>query len=240
LLEREVAALGGRVEMVKLNTDENQELASAFNIQGIPAVKAFVDGRIAAEFVGVQTAESIRAFLGKLVPSPTRMTLAEARAAMAEQRMMDAEPLLRGLLTDRETGDEAALELARLLIATHRPAELEGLWQRLDDSPLAERAAALRLRASFAAEAEAFGGEEKARAALATDGKNWAARYALACALVVSGNLPGALEELLTLVSRQRKFRDDLARRAMLALFDDLGPDSELAAHYRRQLQIVL
>jgi putative thioredoxin len=240
VLEREVAALGGRVEMVKVNTDEHPGLASAFNIQGIPAVKAFIDGRIAAEFVGAQSAESIRSFLGKLVPSTARVTLAEARAAVAEKRVTEAEPLLRSLLADRDTGDEAALELARLLVASQRTDELETLWERLENSPLADRVTSLRTLASFAAEAAAFGGEEKARAALAADGKNWEARYALACALVGAGDVKGALEELLTLVSRQRKFRDDQARRAMLALFDDLGPESELVTHYRRQLQIVL
>jgi putative thioredoxin len=89
------------------------------------------------------------------------------------------------------------------------------------------------------AEATAFGGTEKARAAIAADGKNWEARYALAGALVAAADYAGALEELLTIVSRQRQFRDDGARLAMLALFELLGPGSELVQHYRRQLQIV-
>ena len=105
LLEREVAALGGRVEMVKVNTDQNPELAATFQIQGIPAVKAFVGGRVADEFVGAQSAEAVRAFLARLVPSEASVKLGQARVALGEDRADDAEALLRGVLDDRQLGD---------------------------------------------------------------------------------------------------------------------------------------
>ena len=88
--------------------------------------------------------------------------------------------------------------------------------------------------------AEAFGGEEKARAALVADPGNLEARYALGCALAARGELEGALEAFLAVVSKSRKFRDDAARLAMLAIFEQLGPDSDLARTWRRKLLIVL
>jgi len=239
MLEREVAALGGKVEMVKIDTDQNPELSAAFQLQGIPAVKAFVDGRVADEFVGAQSLETVRAFLQRLVPSEASVKLGQARAALAEKRSDDAAGLLRDVLDDRQLGDEAAWELARLEIARGRAGEAGPLLDRLEQGPLAERAVVLRRLAGFAAEAAAFGGVDKARAALAADDKNWQARYALACALAVAGDYGAALEELLTIVARQRKFRDDAARLAMLALFEHLGSENELVQHYRRQLQIV-
>jgi len=239
LLEREVAALGGRVEMVKVNTDRNPELAATFQIQGIPAVKAFVGGRVADEFVGAQSAEAVRAFLARLVPSEASVKLGQARVALGEDRADDAEALLRGVLDDRQLGDEAAWELARLLVTRGRAADANPLLDRLEQGPLADKAASLRRLAGFAAEAAAFGGADKARAAIAADDKNWEARYGLACALAASGDYGGALEELLTIVGRQRKFRNDAARLAMLALFEHLGSENELVQHYRRQLQIV-
>ena len=239
MLEREVAALGGKVEMVKLNTDQNPELASAFQIQGIPAVKAFVGGRVADEFVGAQSLETVRAFLGRLVPSEASVKLGRARTAIAAGQVDEAAALLRDVLDDQQLGDEAAWELARLAITRGRATEAAPLLERLEQGPFAERAASLRRLAGFAAEAAAYGGAEKARAAIAADGKDWAARYALACALAAAGDYRGALEELLTIVARQRKFRDDAARLAMLALFEHLGSDSELVHDYRRQLQIV-
>jgi len=239
MLEREVAALGGKVEMVKINTDLNPELASALQIQGIPAVKAFADGRVADEFVGAQSLEAVRAFLDRLVPSEASVKLGQARAALAEKRADDAAVLLRAVLDDRELGDEATWELARLEITRGRAADAAPLLERLEQGPLADRAASLRRLAGFAAEAAAFGGADKARAAIAADDKNWAARYALACALATEGDYRGALEELLVIVARQRKFRDDAARLAMLALFEHLGSENDLVHDYRRQLQIV-
>jgi len=239
MLEREVAALGGKVEMVKIDTDQNPELASALQIQGIPAVKAFVGGRVADEFVGAQSLEAVRAFLGRLVPSEASVKLGQARAAIAENRGDDAAALLRDVLDDRQLGDEATWELARLELGRGHAAEAAPLLERLEQGPLADRAVSLRRLAGFAAEAAAYGGADKARAAIAANDRDWAARYALACALATAGDYRGALEQLLDIVARQRKFRDDAARLAMLALFEHLGSDNELVHDYRRQLQIV-
>jgi len=239
VLEREVAAFGERVELVKVDTDENPELAASFQIQGIPTVKAFVGGRVVDEFVGAQSADVVRAFLARLVPSEESVKLGQARSALAEERTADAEALLRDVLDDRQLGDEAAWELARLYVTRERVGDAAPLLERLENGPLADKAASLRRFAGFAAEAAAFGGAEKARAAVAGDGRNWEARYALACALATAGDYGGALEEWLTIVSRQRKFREDAARLAMIALFEHLGADNEIVQHYRRQLQIV-
>lgn len=239
LLEREVAAHAGKLEMVKVDTDENPELAAEYGIQGIPAVKAFVAGRVAAEFVGAQGVEAVRAFLRALVPSQAATQLAAARKALAAKHAQEAEPLLRAAFSADETADEAAWELGRLLVGQGRAGEAEPFLARLEAGPLAERAAPLRRIAGFAAEATTFAGADQARAAIAADGKNWEARYALAAALATAGDFAGALEELLTLVSRQRQFRDDGARLAMLAIFELLGPEHELVQRYRRQLQIV-
>src|SRR5215471_3312554 len=81
LLEREVEALGGRVELAKIDTDANPNLSVEFGIQGIPAVKAFRDGRVVAEFVGARPATFVRAWLESLVPPPQVSALAEAERA---------------------------------------------------------------------------------------------------------------------------------------------------------------
>jgi putative thioredoxin len=69
ILEREVAALGGKVELVKIDTDQNQRLAQRFQIRGIPAVKAFRNGKVVDEFVGAIPPDAVRAFLRSLSPS---------------------------------------------------------------------------------------------------------------------------------------------------------------------------
>jgi putative thioredoxin len=240
ILEREIAALGGRVEMVKLNTDQNQRLAMQFNIQGIPAVKAFRHGQVVAEFVGAQPLSFVKSWLARLVPAPSAEALERATAAIKAGRKDEAEPILRKLLEANEETDRAALLLARLLLESGRPDEVRPLLQRIDEhSPAAEAIPALEKMLSFAEEAHRYGGEEKARAAVAASEKDLDARYALGSALAVRREFAGALDQFLEIVSRSRKFRDDAARLAMLAIFDHLGNDSDLTRDYRRRLQIV-
>ena len=110
ILEREVAQRAGCVELVKLDVDANPTLASAFGIQGIPAVKAFRDGRVVAEFVGAQPAPAVGRFLDSLVPSQ-----AEVLARQGD------EASLREALELEPGRADAAVPLARIL---HRRGQL--------------------------------------------------------------------------------------------------------------------
>jgi len=104
VLERLVGEREGKVALAKLDTDANQRLAAAFGIQGIPAVKAFKDGEVVAEFVGAQPPPEVERFLDALVPSEAD-GLVEAG---------DEESLRRALELEPNRGD-ASLALARLL-----------------------------------------------------------------------------------------------------------------------------
>lgn len=241
ILEKEVAALGGKVSMVKVNTDENPALARQFNIQGIPAVKAFRDGQVVAEFVGAQPLPVVRGWLARLAPSAAAEALGKAAAALAAGQLDQAEAALRPLLEDPESRDQAALLLARALLDAGRADEVEAVLARIDPrSPAADAIPTLQRLLAFATDAHAYaGGEAAARTALAQDPKDLEARYALGSALAARRDFGGALEQFLDIVSRSRKFREDAARLAMLAIFDHLGNAHELTQDYRRRLQIV-
>jgi putative thioredoxin len=247
VLEREVNALDGRVELAKVDTDANQTLAAEHGIQGIPAVKAFRDGKMVSEFVGARPAPFVREWLQALVPSPELGALEAAeKAARAGDRAV-AEPVLRRLVegtwppdVDARVGARALAALARLLLDARDPTAAEPLVARLEARPDgAELAEPLRRRLQFFADAAAAGGLDAARSASARDPADREARYALASALAAGGENEAALRELLELASSARKPRGDDARRAMLALFADLGPDHPLTREFRRQLQIV-
>ncbi len=94
--------------------------------------------------------------------------------------------------------------------------------------------------AAFARDAQAFGGEAAARAAAEKDPRDFEAHFALGSALAARGDVAAALEIFLDIVSRNRKFKNDGARLAMLTLFETLGADDDLARDFRRRLQIVL
>jgi len=104
LLERGVNAREGQVVLAKLDTDANPRLSAAFRIQGIPAVKAFKDGRVVSEFVGVQPPQRVEAFLDALVPSEAE-GLVEAGDEASLRRAIELEPARA----------DARLKLARLL-----------------------------------------------------------------------------------------------------------------------------
>lgn len=116
VLEREVTAREGKVALAKLDTDANQQIAAAFGIRGIPAVKAFKDGRVVAEFVGAQPPPQVQRFLDALLPSEADALVASGdeqslRAALAlEPGRADAAVALARLLHERGEGEEA-LEL---------------------------------------------------------------------------------------------------------------------------------
>jgi putative thioredoxin len=127
VLERAVEERSGKIELVKVDTDSNQQLARDFNIQGIPAVKAFKDGEVAAEFVGVQPPEAVARFLDSLLPSETDALVAQGDEASL-RRAVELEP----------TRADAVLPLARLLYGRGETEEAQTLLKRLPGNFAAE------------------------------------------------------------------------------------------------------
>jgi putative thioredoxin len=105
VLEQAVAARNGAIELVKLDTDANQNLARQYRIQSIPAVMAFKDGKVAAEFVGAQPRQSVEAFLDSLLPSPVEELIAKGD-----------EESLREAVKLAPSNAQAAVPLARILL----------------------------------------------------------------------------------------------------------------------------
>lgn len=230
-LEREIEALGGRIELAKVDVDQAQSLSGRFGVQGIPAVMAFRDGKVVADFVGAKDAAFVRRWLEQLAPSESAKALARAKD----------ENSLRALLPNPEVSLQATLRLSELLLASGKATEAVALLDALPPgSAEAEALETLRRLASFAVEAEQFGGEARAREVLARTPDDRDAQWALGCALAARGELGPALESFLALVTASRKYRDDGARKAMVALFDRLGPQHELTREFRRRLQTVL
>lgn len=118
VIERAVAARQGKIELAKVDVDANPNLARTFGIQGIPAVKAFRDGKVAAEFVGAQPPAAVEQFLDGLVPSETDQLVAAGdeqslrRAVELEPSRADAAVPLARILLSRGDG-EGALALLR-------------------------------------------------------------------------------------------------------------------------------
>ena len=146
VLEREVERRGGAVELAKLDVDANPNIAGAFGIQGIPAVKAFKDGRVVAEFVGAQPATAVSRFLDSLVPSPAELLAKNGDEASLRQAL------------ELDPGrPDAALPLARMLHREGRAQEALDVLGTVHGSFAADGLAArIRLEAAAPELAPAF------------------------------------------------------------------------------------
>ena len=137
IIEKVVGEFKGRVKLVKVNSDDNPELSQAFQIQSIPNVIAFKDGRAAAQFVGAQPESQVRAFVEKLLPSQMEAALKNAEALLAAGNLDDAERQLAVIKSDPSIA--ARIEAVRQGIAYARagdqgPAETE-LRAKLEANP---------------------------------------------------------------------------------------------------------
>jgi len=125
VLEKEIEARDGAIELAKIDVDENQDVAAMYSIRGIPAVKAFRGGNVVAEFIGVQPAPAIARFLDQLSgPSATEQVLAELKSSgeapevAAALEAGDHKQALELLLEQvRGSDDSARQRLGRYMIA---------------------------------------------------------------------------------------------------------------------------
>ncbi len=241
VLEKLADEQQGKFILAKINVDENPALAQAFGIRSIPAVKAVRNGAIAAEFLGAQPEPVIRRFVEQLLPSEADSLAQEGNRLEESGKTQGAESLYRAALAKDANQPQALLGLARLLIERGEEADALSLLSRVQLNS-AEYAAAQQLSAQVRLKQNgaSAGDETLYREKLAANPNDAEARFDLSQVLAASGRYEEALIELLEIVKKNRKFRDDGARKAMLEIFEVVGPRSDVAEHYRSELAKVL
>jgi putative thioredoxin len=136
ILEKLAAEDAGEWILAKLDVDANPQLSAAFGIQGIPAVKAFKDGRQVAEFTGALPEAQVRSWLQQLRPSRAQIAIAEAERSEAEGRLEDAAGLFAEALKEEPGNDDARRGSARVELALRKDAlDRDGLEKRLAQVP---------------------------------------------------------------------------------------------------------
>jgi putative thioredoxin len=241
VLERLAQEANGAWILAKLNVDHNQQTAGRFGIQGIPAVKGFRDGQVAAEFVGAQPEPNIRSFLNKLIPSAADRLAEQGKQLESQGNLALAEAAYGQALREDANQPSALLGLGRVLFQMERYEEALTTLQRVPfGRPERAEAESWVAKASFRRNAALSGGEVEARRKLAANPNDLQARLDLASALVDKGNYREALEGLLEVIRRDRgEFREE-ARRTTLSVFNVLGEDHPLTQEYRPQLAMLL
>jgi putative thioredoxin len=236
-LERLANEAQGAFVLAKINVDENQRLAQAFRVQGIPAVKAFRDGRVVDEFTGALPETQVRAWLKRFVPAPGDQ-LVEAAGALEVSDPAEAAARYRVALGDDPENQAALLGLGRVLVAQGQPEGIATLRQIEAGSPVYSQAQAWLTLADFFAEHRADSAAGLSHQVEANP-SDLEARYHLAARLARSRDYQAAIDQLLAIVERNRAFRDDGARKMLLALFSALG-DDPIVAQGRRRLANLL
>jgi putative thioredoxin len=254
-LEAAVEAAGGAVKLVKVNIDENPEIAQQLRIQSIPTVYAFRNGQPVDGFMGAIPDSQIKAFVAALAggddghhhhdhggPEHTAEVLAVAGEALEAGDVAMAAQAYGHVLQDEPGHPQAVAGLARAYLTGGDIERARTTLQMVkpggeQDEAIRAVEAELKLREAPAPEQ----GETAAlRAKLDADPKDHQARYDLAMALDAAGDRDGAVAELLELVRRDRKWNEDAARKQLVILFEAMGPADPRTLEARRKLSGLL
>jgi putative thioredoxin len=240
VLDKVADSLGGKLLVAKVDTEAQQALAMQFGIRSLPTVKLFWDGQPVDEFMGALPESEVRAFLERYIPRESDNLLGQADALLLRGELERAGELVANARAEDPDNPRVAIAEARIQAVQGNFDEAErslnGLPLDAQDLPEIKT-----LRARMAFDRAVSGAPEPAQLAarLAADAGDSEARYQLAAHKVLAEDYQGALEDLLTLLRRDRKYGDDAARKAMVQVFELLG-GGELVARYRAKMTSAL
>lgn len=249
LLEQAVKAARGAVRLVKIDIDKNQDLAMQLQVQSVPTVYAFFQGRPVDGFVGAQPESQVKAFIERLSraagtepgPDPLEEALDQAQTALDNGQLGAASALFAQVLQHDPDNAKAAAGLIRCRLASGDTAGAKAMYETLpdearNDPALASVAASLEL-AEISAES---GDVAELKSRLAADENDHQARFDLAMALYAARDSEGATDALLEIIRRDRGWNDEAARKQLLKFFEAWGPTDPRTLEARRRLSSLL
>jgi len=246
LIEKLVREMKGAVRLVKINVDENQQLAAQMRIQSIPAVFAFVNGQPADGFMGALPESELRTFLKRIagnggMAEEIAAAIAEARAALDSDDVDKAFQIFAAVLEADAENVEALAGLARCEIAKGNLESAEAILARVpaDKAGHAEVAGA-RAAIELAANPADLGEIARLSEIIADNPGEFRSRFDLAIALNSAGRREEALEHLLHIVRHERDWNDEAARKQLITFFEAWGSTDELTLAGRRKLSAIL
>ena len=249
LLEQAVKAARGAVRLVKIDIDQNQDLAVQLRVQSVPAVYAFYQGQPVDGFVGALPESQVKAFIERLVqsagtdqgPDPLEAALEQAQAALESGQLGAASSLFGQILQHDPDNTAATAGLIRCQLdsgdTAGAKALFDGLPEEVKSDPAFDSIAASLELADMSAEA---GDVLALKSQLAVNENNHQARFDLAMALYAAGDGDGAAEALLEIIGRDRNWDDEAARKQLLKFFEAWGPTDPRTLEARRRLSSLL
>ncbi len=241
ILERLAEEFKGAFVLAKVDTESAPSLAQAFQIRSIPYVVMIRDGEPVDAFVGALPEPELRQFIQKYCSTETDEIASQGERRLESGMVDEAEKLFHRALSEQNDHPVATLGLAEVAFRRGDLDEAERFLSRvIPEDGVGEKVDRLRSILHFRREASHFGSVDAARQRLAEDPENLEWSYQLAVCLIDSGEYEEALDLLLQIVKKDRRFRDEGGRKAMVQVFQIIGVRSPLADQYRNRLSSVL
>jgi putative thioredoxin len=255
ILEKLETEYGGGFKLVKINSDDEQQLAAAFGVRSIPTVILLMNGQPVDGFMGALPEGKVREFLDKHV-TPVAAEEDELPAAEPESELDPAaqlEKLLHAVATD-PANDDARFDYVKALLQADRVADARRAFEPVATKALSVRKLDALQRWLEALEFAAAGSEPMAAldARIVANKRDFDARFARAQLLVAGRQWTAAMDELLEILMRDKAWNEDLARKTYIAILEiiepprpkvaegQIPPDDPTVATYRRRLSSVV
>jgi putative thioredoxin len=230
LLERLAQEGRGAFRLAKVDVDESPNLALRFGVRSIPNVKAFSQGQVVAEFVGLQPEPRVREFINKLAPSQDTLELEKAQGLLEQHRWAEAETIYRRILKHNPDHSAALLGLVKSTLGQGRGRETLPILNEFPASREYSAAQMLRPLAEAIALPPAY---EADRDPLGPAFQN-------SIRLAGRGNQPAAIDGLLDILRENKQYRNGLPRQLVVALLELLGENDPMTRQYRQELASIL
>ncbi len=245
MLEKAVTEARGKVRMVKVNVDQNQQIAAQLRIQSIPTVYAFFQGQPVDGFQGAVPQSEIKAFVDRLIGLAGDGGLGEAVAAaeeMLEQgAAADAAQVFGSILQEEPEHAAAYGGLVRAFLLAGQEDRAEALLTQVPAKiAAAPEVEAARAQLRLLKQAANAGPVAELRAKVEADPNDHQARFDLANALQAAGDVQGAVDALLELFRRDREWNEGAAKTQLFTIFDALKPQDPIVLQGRRKLSSMI
>ncbi len=248
ILEKVVRGANGGVKLVKIDIDQNPEIAQQLRIQSIPAVFAFSGGRPVDAFQGALPESQVKAFVDKLakaagttVSSPLDDALAQAAERLDAKDYGAAASVYAQVVQHAPDNAAGIAGLTRALLGQGEVARAREVFDTLPEDARGDAEAEAAASALALAEKTAETGDRsELLARLEADPNDHAARFDLALALHAEGRNEEAIDALVEIVKRAREWNEQAARKQLLELFEALGPTDPVTVAGRRKLSAIL
>ena len=247
ILEKTVAAAKGKVKMVRINIDENQQIAQQMRVQSVPTVYGFFNGQPVDGFAGAQPESTVKQFIDKLAATggsgPDIAAMIETASKLFETQDYDTAmaQYQEIMAADPESPDGLA-GMIRCMVGMKDIDGAREIVDQLDEAFRNKPSMVIATETLELAEkaAGAVGGLAEAKAAVDSNPNDLAARQDLAMALFAVGEQAASMNQLLESIRIDRSWNDEAARTQLLEFFKTLGPANPDVMTARRQLSTIL